>query len=77
MNVRVTPTHFGAICADFWASPRLLAVAAPAIANRVATLSQQRCALKVPRFANAIALKGKGEMITYWLTGRKVYTSVL
>jgi class 3 adenylate cyclase len=24
---------------------------------------------------DAIAVKGKGEMITYWLTGRKVYAS--
>jgi class 3 adenylate cyclase len=26
---------------------------------------------------DAIVVKGKGEMITYWLIGRKVYTSVL
>ena len=55
MNVRLTLTYFGAICADSWASPRLLAVAAIAIANGVATLSQQRCALKAPRNAYAIA----------------------
>src|SRR5919202_4736502 len=55
MNVRLTLTYFGAICADSWASPRLLAVAAIAIANGVATLSQQRCVIKASRNAYAIA----------------------